>query len=234
MIGPREDRPTIPVLIGPFSGPVHGVSVINNALAALMSERGLAFHILDLSPGRWRRGLSYHLTRAVRTIRAGLFMLSARTGSHPQRYIMSLDGGGGLVYNIILALIARMIRRDLTFYHHSSRYVLSDSAAIRLLLRHSPKASHIFCSSKMAELFWERYGHQGSTLIINNAAWIAPPAPGQSHRKRKDPLRIFGRPYGGEGGRPGDRYPSCASGPWDRSRIGIGGYACGGSGPCLA
>ena len=142
-----------------------------------MRERGLAFHILDLSPGRWRRGAGYHLTRAMRTMRAGLFMLTARTDARPQRYIMSLDGGAGLAYNIILALIVRVTGRDLTFYHHSSRYVLSDSAAIRFLLRLSPKASHVFCSPKMAELFWERYGHRGSTVIINNAAWIAPLSP---------------------------------------------------------
>ena len=173
MIGSQEDRPSIPVLIGPFSGPVHGVSVINNALAALLHERGLVFRTLDLSPGRWRRGLTYHLTRAMRTMRAGLSML-APTGVRPSRYIMSLDGGGGLAYNIMLALIARVIGREQTFYHHSSRYVLSDSSAIRLLLRLCPKASHIFCSQKMAELFWERYGHHGSTVIINNAAWITP------------------------------------------------------------
>ncbi|HJT44542.1 MAG TPA: glycosyltransferase [Rhizomicrobium sp.] len=177
MIGPQEDRPTIPVLIGPFSGPVHGVSVINNALAGLLRERGVIFRILDLSPGRWQRGLTYHLTRATRTMRAGLVMLTASTGACPRRYIMSLDGGGGLSYNILLAAIARVIGRDLTFYHHSSRYVLSNSVAIRLLLRLCPKASHVFCSRTMAELFWDRYGRRGSAVIINNAAWITPPPP---------------------------------------------------------
>jgi glycosyltransferase involved in cell wall biosynthesis len=191
MIGPQEDRPSIPVLIGPFSGPVHGVSVINNALAALLHERGLVFRTLDLSPGRWRRGLIYHLTRAMRTMRAGLFML-APTGARPPRYIMSLDGGGGLAYNIMLAWIARVMGRDLIFYHHSSRYVLSDSSAISLLLRLCPKAPHVFCSRKMAELFWDRYGHRGSTVIINNAAWITPLPPASHPQMAKLRLGFLG------------------------------------------
>jgi glycosyltransferase involved in cell wall biosynthesis len=188
MIGPRRDRPTVPVLIGPFSGPVHGVSVINNALAALLRDRGLAFDILDLSPGRWRRGLFYHLTRMGRTIRAGLVMLAAPIAANHRRYIMSLDGGGGLVYNILLALMARATGQAVTLYHHSSRYVLSDSAAIRLLLRICPRAPHIFCSRKMAELFWARYGHRGLTVIINNAAWIAPLPP--AHGPDAEKLRL--------------------------------------------
>lgn len=193
MIGPQGDRPTVPVLIGPFSGPVHGVSVINNALAALLRERGVAFGVLDLSPGRWRRGLFYHLTRASRTARAGLFMLAASFGA--RRYIMSLDGGSGLAYNVALALMARMTGQAVTFYHHSSRYVLSDSSAIRLLLRISPGARHVFCSRKMAELFWQRYGDRGSTMIINNAAWIAAPAapaPGAQAKKGKIRLGFLG------------------------------------------
>ncbi len=192
MIGPRRDRPTVPVLIGPFSGPVHGVSVINNALAALLRERGLAFGILDLSPGRWRRGLFYHLTRMGRTIRAGFVMLAASVAARRRRYIMSLDGGGGLVYNILLALMARMTGQAVTLYHHSSRYVLSDSAAIRLLLRICPRAPHIFCSRKMAGLFWARYGHRGSTVIINNAAWIAPLPPADGPDAEKLRLGFLG------------------------------------------
>lgn len=192
MIGPRRDRPTVPVLIGPFSGPVHGVSVINNALAALLRERGLAFGILDLSPGRWRRGLFYHLTRMGRTIRAGFVMLAASVAARRRRYIMSLDGGGGLVYNILLALMARVTGQAVTLYHHSSRYVLSDSAAICLLLRICPRAPHIFCSRKMAGLFWARYGHRGLTVIINNTAWIAPLPPADGPDAEKLRLGFLG------------------------------------------
>jgi len=171
------------------------VSVINNALAALLRERGVAFGILDLSPGRWRRGVLYHLTRASRTARAGLLMLAASFGAPRRRYLMSLDGGSGLAYNIALALIARTTGQAVTFYHHSSRYVLSDSSAIRFLLRISPGAPHVFCSRKMAELFWQRYGDRGSTMIINNAAWIAPPAapaPGAQAKTGKIRLGFLG------------------------------------------
>lgn len=139
-----------------------------------MRERGLAFASLDLSPGRWRKGAAYHLTRMGRTVGAGFAMLAASVAARRPRYIMSLDGGAGLAYNIALALAARITRRPMMFYHHSSSYVLADSALIRLLLRLCANAPHIFCSRRMAELFWRRYGDRGTTVIISNAAWIAP------------------------------------------------------------
>lgn len=181
------DERVLPVLIGPFSGPVHGVSVINNALYAVMVQRGLRPAIIDLSPGSRSRGPVYHAVRMARTALGVLRILrAARTR---RRYVMHLDGGSGLVYNIALALALRVAGQAVLFYHHSSRYVLADSALMRALLKFAGSAPQLFCSEKMASLFFERYRPRGQILLINNAAWVTP-VPSTNRHGNDRPLRL--------------------------------------------
>lgn len=175
------DKNILPVLIGPFSGPVHGVSIINRALRVLMTGRGFAPAIIDLSPGLRTRGPAYHAARLGRTAWGLLRILGAALGPR-RRYVMHLDGGAGLVYNIALTLVLRLTGQAVLLYHHSSHYVMAESRLMRLLLALAGKAAHAFCSEKMARLFFERYGPQGEALIINNAAWVTPCA-ARSHRR---------------------------------------------------
>jgi glycosyltransferase involved in cell wall biosynthesis len=168
------DKPILPVLVGPFSGPVQGVSIIANALRAMMESRGLTPVLIDLSPGSRPRGLGYHAVRAARTACGLLRIIRGALAGPRRRYVMNLDGGGGLIYNIALTVALRLTGQPVLFYHHSSQYVLKDSALMRLLLQLTGKVPQVFCSEKMARLFFQRYPTHGETLIINNAAWVAP------------------------------------------------------------
>lgn len=171
----KAGRPAIPVLIGPFSGPVHGVSVISRKLAETLAASGVAVVRIDLAPPGWRRGFFYHLVRALRALTGVARVL---IGKGRPRYVMNVDSGLGLAYNIALALAARVRSRPVALYHHSSRYVWSDSFLLRLLLRTvGREPPQIFCSEKMADLFQARYGPR-HPLIISNAAWVEPPPPG--------------------------------------------------------
>lgn len=183
------DKPILPVLIGPFSGPVQGVSIIANALRAKMESRGLAPAIIDLSPGWRRRGPGYHAVRAARTAGGLARILGAGLTGRRRRYVMNLDGGAGLIYNIALTMCLRLTDQPLLFYHHSSQYVLKNSALMRLLLRLAGKAPQVFCSEEMARLFWQRYSPQGERLIINNAAWVTL-APDPAGRATDGSLRL--------------------------------------------
>ncbi len=146
-------KPVFAILIGPFPGPLHGVSVINAKLAERMTAQGLAVERIDLSPGTTRRGLAYHATRAARTL-SGFFRLLGAPLRGRGRAIMSVDGGIGLLYNIALAMALRLTGQALLLYHHSTRYVLADSALLRALLAVAgPKVPHIFCSEKIGDAF---------------------------------------------------------------------------------
>jgi glycosyltransferase involved in cell wall biosynthesis len=175
MAGPAA----IPVLVGPFPGPVHGVSVINAKLEERMRARGQAAVRIDLSPGGWSRGVAYHLTRGWRVL-GGIFRILMAPLQGSRRYVMSVDGGFGLVYNGLLALAARLTGQPMLLFHHSSRYVMDDSAAMRTLLTITGgRAPHVFCSERMATLFRARYGWTGPALIVGNAAWVDPSEAGQ-------------------------------------------------------
>lgn len=165
----------IPVLIGPLSGPVHGVFIINNALHAAMVQHGLSPMTIDLSPGLRSRGPAYHLVRMARTVAGVLRVLGAALAGKRLRAVMHLDGGAGLIYNIVLTLALRATGQAVLFYHHSSSYVLATNVWMRILLKLAGRAPQVFCSPQMAQLFLDRYGVQATAVIINNAAWISPP-----------------------------------------------------------
>ena len=163
------------VVIGPFPGPVQGVSVINQKLVALLQARGATIEKIDLSPGH-TSGWRYHLTRACRAAKGIVRILFERPHGSA-RYVMSADGGMGLVYNVGLALAIRLRGRSLLLYHHSADYLYRDNLLMRLLLWASGRdAVQVACSEKMLQLLRDRYGSNAPGLVVNNAAWITMPA----------------------------------------------------------
>ena len=138
----------------------------------MLNERGIAHGRIDLACGYKPKSARYHLDRASRAL-VGV----ARILFMPRRssYEMSIDGGLGLAYNILLAGAARLRGASMLLYHHSTSYVVNDSRLMRLLLRVSGSGSvHIACSPRMLALLCERYGMSNETLVLSNAAWIAP------------------------------------------------------------
>ena len=177
---------TVVVIIGSFPGPVHGVSVINQKLLALLQTRDATAEKIDLSPGQ-ASGWRYHLTRAARAAAGIMRILFARPHGVP-RYVMSADGGMGLVYNLGLALAIRLRARPLLLYHHSTDYLYRDNLLMRLLLRASGRdAVQVACSEKMLQLLQDRYGGSAPGLVVNNAAWITPPT---AHGARNPELTL--------------------------------------------
>ena len=115
----RGKRPTV-VIVGPLPPPLHGQS----KTTAEMIERIRGVYetrVVDLSPGRLKRGLRYHGRKLWRVLRATLVVLAAM-GSQPRLYV-SLDAGWGLLYAIGLQALARVSRYQLFLKHHSFSYI---------------------------------------------------------------------------------------------------------------
>jgi len=86
---------------------------------------------------------------------------------------MSLDGGGGLIYNLLLAAAMRVRGQRKLFYYHSTKYLRSDNHLLRLLLKvGGDRTVHVACTSKMLSRLSSRYGVDVSGMVISNAAWI--------------------------------------------------------------
>jgi glycosyltransferase involved in cell wall biosynthesis len=158
-------------IIGSFPGPVTGVTVINQGLFHLLEGRLERVIRIDLSP----RAGAYHATRIIRTL-IGMVRILAFPARMSTRYIMSLDGGAGLIYNIALAATAAVRGSPLLLYHHSSSYIHSDSRLMRLLIGLTGKrAVHVMCSVAMLSAFRRRYGASLPGLVVSNAAWVSLP-----------------------------------------------------------
>ena len=124
------------VVIGPFPEPIQGAALVTERLFDLLVARGARPCRIDLSPGP-ARGWAYHLTRMTRA-GSGFFHILGSTVSG--RYIMSVDGGAGLAYNVLLTSAVRLRRQPLLLYHHSTRYIFKDSFLMRLPTRPTPTA----------------------------------------------------------------------------------------------
>lgn len=177
----------IAAVIGSFPPPLHGASAINQNLLEQLRARHVPAEKINLSPDRMR-WWGYHLTRFLR-VGAAVIHILCSPGKTDLRYVMSVDGGAGLWYNIILAAALRLRRRELLLYHHSSSYICAESRAMWLLLRvagaHVP---HAMCSVRMFDIFRQRYEVRSAGLIVNNAAWI-PLQPAQMS-PRSDRIRL--------------------------------------------
>jgi glycosyltransferase involved in cell wall biosynthesis len=174
-------------IVGSFPPPVHGVSTINQALFDLLRIRGVPVSKIDLSPGQ-SRWWTYHPMRVFRVILGAYRILSAASGAE-RRYLMSLDGGSGLLYNVVLALAVRLRKQALLLYHHSSGYIWSDSRCMRLLLKAAgDEAIHVMCSARMWSSFRERYRVQAQGIVVNNSAWV--PLPVLGDPKKTGRLRL--------------------------------------------
>jgi glycosyltransferase involved in cell wall biosynthesis len=173
------------VVIGPFPEPIQGAAIVTEKLFDLLVARGAYTSRIDLSPGP-ARGWRYHLTRLMRATSGFLSILSSPLS---RRHIMSVDGGAGLIYNVLIALAVRLRRQPLMLYHHSTRYIFADSLLMRLLIAVSgPDAHHAMCSATMLRLFRVRYNVKAPAIVINNAAWID--VPEGVARQRRGRLRL--------------------------------------------
>lgn len=171
---PPNQTNAIPVLIGPFPQPYHGVTIANEKFVRRFRMRGIAVDCINISPGREKKSLSYHASRVIRTM-VGILRILMAPHSPERRYEMSVDGGLGGLYNLVLAAAVRLRAAPLILYHHSTDYIIETRWLVQWLFRIAgPKASHIACSRKMFEMLRDRYGLPDRFFLISNAAWIEP------------------------------------------------------------
>ncbi len=156
-------------VVGPFPPPVHGAAVITDLVAARLAGRA-DVRRCDISPGRLARGAAYHLRRVWRVLAASAAI--AENVGHRGCVYISAAGGSGLVYNLIIAAVARLLRQRIFIHHHSFAYLDQPSAIMRLLVAVAgPTAVHIALCQRMAGLLQARYPAVASGLCLSNAAF---------------------------------------------------------------
>lgn len=158
------------VLIGPFPPPVHGASMVNSKLSQFLTQRGVSVRAFNIAPYTYEKGPLYHLSRLQRFVKTAIGILPI---SRHEPFLINVDGGFGILYNIFLAGLVRVKNARLALYHHSSRYIYERSKLVAILVAVCGKKTlHVACSAKMLSEFQTRYGDLSHTIVISNAAWV--------------------------------------------------------------
>lgn len=162
-------------LVGPFPPPVHGASVITARVSDSLVA-GASIVICSTSPQPGARGLAYHVSRLRRYGRCCLTILSRSPRSKtPAAVYLSLSGGWGLVYDLLVVIASRLTRSDLVFHHHSFAYLAKPSLIVRAIVRLAgPRQVHIALCPAMASRLRETYGRSLRTEVISNLAFLDP------------------------------------------------------------
>lgn len=158
------------VVAGPLPPPVHGAALITKRAVDTLRAAGFPLALGNTSPGdaagRWR----HHFNRARAYVRCGQTILR-----HPEASILylSLSGGYGLLYDLLIVVLARWLGKAIAFHHHSFAYLMKRSAILALIVRVAGAGQlHIALCPKMATTLSELYGKHLRTVVISNLAFI--------------------------------------------------------------
>lgn len=182
----KVKRPKI-VMAGPFPPPVHGLAMVNAAVRAALQKVGVEPLVIDLSSPDLNRALAARLGRLPKVAR-GLAGLIRACGLRGATLYMSVSGGLGQTYEVLLALLAQVRGMRVFLHHHSFAYLDAPSFLTRWLARVAGSdAVHITQSPKMAERLNRVYG-AARVMPVSNAVFFVPPNAAAPIRPRLETL----------------------------------------------
>jgi len=173
------------LIVGPFPPPVHGYSIVT----AFVAERLAAVanvETVNIAPDSLVRDRRYHAQRIRRAVRSLWRLIAAR--HHCRRLYFAIAGGAGIVYDLPLALVARLLGYSIHIHHHSFSYINRWNRWTALLVAIAGRATtHICLSAGMARRLGALYPQASRALVLSNAALIPP---GPARAARNGPIRL--------------------------------------------
>lgn len=180
-------RPAV-LVMGPVPPPVTGYAMVT----ALMTERlRMAAEVasIDISPGSLVRDWRYH-ARRIRRVSLALGKLVWFATKNFRTVYFGIGGGAGVIYDTLLALVARLCGYRIFVHHHAFSYINQKSCWTGALVAVAgPKATHICLCSTMAQGLKKQYPRIRRTTILSNAVFFAPSEP-RAAWPAADPVRI--------------------------------------------
>jgi glycosyltransferase involved in cell wall biosynthesis len=154
--------------------PVMGLSVVNAAMVERIAGANLLMSVFDIGGGKAGGKLLKIMRRALRVVTAIPYLILCRIKGARVLY-MSPDKGRGLLINIMLSSLARILGFRIYLHHHNYVYVSNHLSAMNLLLKCSPRNTmHIFLCDKMDSSFQAKYraawnAKQHRSIVVSNA-----------------------------------------------------------------
>ena len=134
---------------------MHGASAVTQAAYKLLIAHNISAIAHDVSPQAVLKKAPYHLGRFVSYAKIYLSLLTQK----PNQVYISLSGGMGLYYDLVLIALARFKGAQLIFHHHSFAYIHKPVKIMRLICHLCRNNGyHIFLSPEMKADFIVRYG----------------------------------------------------------------------------
>jgi glycosyltransferase involved in cell wall biosynthesis len=161
--------------IGPLPPPVHGASVITKNVIDLLQSSGVSVVALNTSPTSSRRNWQWHASRVAAYLRCCRALLAAPRGA---KVYLSLSGGSGLAYDLLIVIIARLKAHQLVFHHHSYAYIDRWRPAFAALLRAAPPGQiHVVLCRDMQTGLEQRYRRTLNAVPVSNLSFVMQDAP---------------------------------------------------------
>jgi glycosyltransferase involved in cell wall biosynthesis len=173
------------IVIGPIPPPVHGYSVVTDFIAKKLGEIA-EVDVVDTAPDRLSRDVGYHAQRVLRASRALWHLARGRRAG--RSLYMAIAGGAGVIYDLPLALAARLLGYRLFIHHHSFNYINRHRWWTALVVAVAGSAAtHICLSPNMAQRLTALYPRATRTIVLSNAALTHPLEPAPA---RNGPVRL--------------------------------------------
>lgn len=155
-----------------FPPPVHGAALISERVREHFVQEGRTIVSIDTAPDSLSRSLKYYLTRLKALSRLWRLL---RLGRDDIIYC-SVNSNWGVLIDLIVALIARVVGAELWLHHHSFFYLersrLLHSATFAL---HRQKTHHIVLCEIMRKKLIESYGLKNDKVdVLSNINFVKP------------------------------------------------------------
>src|SRR6266480_3362736 len=187
---PERSRYRRPIVVGALPPPVHGASMINEAVLSTLSGRGEVVRSINLSPGTLARGFHGRSVRALAALSGLLRLLIYCVRREAGSLYIGLSGGTGPVIDLCFMAAARLFKLPIYIHHHSFKYLNQRSALARVAFSVAgPRSTHIVLCTNMGSLLKERYGIS-KVCIISNAAFVDNRAEYDGRNSPRSPMTL--------------------------------------------
>jgi glycosyltransferase involved in cell wall biosynthesis len=139
-------------LIGAFSPPVHGMSLVNDAIKKKIITLGIQPVVIDLAASSLNRTLFLRLLRIIKIVKGLKKIIKNIVFDSGGSMYMGISGGMGQIYELPFICIGRLYRKNIFIHHHSYAYLHKKNLVAWLLTSLTGhKAIHIVACEDMGK-----------------------------------------------------------------------------------
>ena len=191
LINYKDDPIQRLILVGAFPPPVHGLSLINEAMKAHFQTVIPDPMVFDLSSNSLKRTPNIIFVRFIKFVVSFLRFILTISFNKPTTLYIGFSGGFGQFYDFLFLIIGKMCDYNLFVHHHSFSYIhhkkYITSIFFRLL---GSNIKHIVLCKKMEEELLKLYNVAGHIFRLSNTAALDVIEP--DHSNWNQPIKRIG------------------------------------------